>query len=410
MILIWLAYLVFGTGRSRLAAVLIIAALIVVPNTIRYRVTDGYKHDPHAFSRVQIWNAALKMGADHPFIGVGPNLFYEYGPFYAFAVDELPVRYGRIVRKPHNEYLRSWAEGGIIGVAITGWFLLVILRQMFQSWQNGQRGPPLAVGVVLFQACFHDITEVFALMLLLSWWLAQLVPGERSTFNVGRKAGRAILAAGVVILCFSLWLNLDLISRGLWLKGQRFIDSDVSSALKLTKAATLVNPLLPGAARDLGRIRLIMSEPDTDAQNLNRIMATIVRAQRLNRLDTVPLRLEAALYARAASAGEIKSSEAHTMALAKLKEASLIEPHNALILLNLSETLWDLNQRNSALGFVEDALKKEPNYMEAHRTRISYISILQPDRVAWAQGELSKARERTSGYKALSDYEEIILR
>jgi len=410
MIMLWIAYLVFGTGRSRLIAVLVIGAIILAPNMIRHRVTDGYKGDPHSFSRVQIWKAALKMGADHPLLGVGPNLFYEHGPLYAFAMDELPVRYGRIVRKPHNEYLRSWAEGGVAGVFATGLFLLVVVCQILRNWRNGMRAPPLAVSAVLFQAGFHDITEVFSLMVLMLWWLAQMPPGEEKTFNIGRGPVGVMVASGIVILCFSFWLNLDLASRSLWLKGQRLIDSDIQGAMRNVRTATVLNPLLPGAARDLGRIRLMMSGRISNEQEFNRVMAAILRAQSLNRLDTVPLRLEAGLYVNAARAGKMKDSEAFALAAGKLKEASYIEPHNALIRLNLSEMYWDLNQRNRALDVVEGALEEEPNFLEAHRTRVSWLGKLDPGRVAWAQGELAKALERAAGYKPQSNYEEIILR
>ena len=411
MILLWAAYLIFRKGRMRWMAILVIAMIILLPNTIRYRVTEGYKVDPHAFSRLQIWEVSLRMGADHPLIGVGPNLFNEYGPVYAFPTEELPVRYGRIARKPHNEYLRSWAEGGIIGVVALCLFLFIMLRMTVLALKEGRPGPALSMGIVLYQALFHDITEVLALIVLMSWCLAQLTPAQGQTVEVRHGPWRFLPAAtGVVILCFSLWLNLDLASRAFWLKGQRLMDSDIQGAMRAVRAATVLNPLLPGATRDLGRIRLMTSGQGADVQELNRAMATILRAQRLNRLDTVPLRLEAALYVRAARAGEMKASEALAMAAGKLKESSYIEPHNALILLNLSEVFWDLNQRNRALGLVEDALEKEPNYFQAHRTRISWLAKLDPGRMPEAEGRLARARKRAAGYKPQSEYEEIILR
>jgi tetratricopeptide (TPR) repeat protein len=411
MVLLWAAYFIFRKGRIRWVAILVIAIIILLPNTIRYRVTEGYKVDPHAFSRLQIWESSLNMGADHPLIGVGPSLFYEYGPAYAFPTEELPVRYGRIARKPHNEYIKSWAEGGIIGVVAAGLFLFFTMRMMVPAFKEGRHGPALAAGIMLYQALFHDLTEVLALMVLMSWCLAQLTPVQGRTLEV-RSGPRRFLpvATGVVILCFAVWLNLDLSSRAFWQTGKRLMDGDLPGALKATKAATLVNPLLPGASRDLAQIRLMMNTQMTDEQELSQAMATILRAQRLNRLDTVPLRLEAALYVRAARAGDIKASKALAMAAGKLKEASLIEPHNALILLSLAEVYWDLNQRNRALDLVEDALEKEPNYLQAHRIRMSWLSTMDPGRVVRAEGELAKARERAAGYRPYSEYEEIILR
>ena len=103
------------------------------------------------------------MGLDHPLIGAGPNLYYEYSPRYAFPIEKLPVRYGRIARKPHNEYLKAWAEGGIWGATVILIFLLITSHQFLGAWRRIRPGPALAVAVLLFQALFHDINEVFAL-------------------------------------------------------------------------------------------------------------------------------------------------------------------------------------------------------------------------------------------------------
>jgi O-antigen ligase len=411
IVLLWTCYLIFRKGHMRWLAILVIAMTILLPNTIRYRITEGYKADPHAFSRVQIWEAALRMGSDHPMIGVGPGLFDEHGPVYAFPMEELPVRYGRIVRKPHNEYLKSWAEGGVIGVITMGLFLIVTLRMMLHSVRAGRPEPALAVGVIFFQALFHDITEVFSLIVLMSWCFAQVTPETGRGVEPGKGSGRFIpVAAGVVVLCFAVWLNLDLASRSCWYKGRKLMEGDLSGALKMTKAATVINPLLPGASRDLAQISLMLGGQGADQQGLSQVMPTILRAQHLNRLDTVPLRLQAALYLQAGRAGEMSVPEALAKAAGNLKEALLIEPHNALILLSLSEVYWDLNQRSRAFDLVEDALDKEPNYLQAHRTRISWLEKLDPGRVAWARDELVQAQARAAGYRPQSDFEEIILR
>ena len=411
MILLWTAYMIFGKGRVRFVAIVVILVIVLLPNTIRYRVTEGYKEDPHAFSRLQIWEAALQMGTEHPLVGVGPGLFNEYGPRYAFPTDELPVRYGRIARKPHNEYLRSWAEGGIIGTVILGLFLFLTLRMAVPPLREGRAGPVLAVGVILFQALFHDVTEVFSLMVLMAWGLAQITPETDRAADVRGRAGLfLILAAGVLILISSLWLTTDLVSRSFWLRGQSLIENDVYSARDPVAIAVILNPLLPGAARDLARIELMVGRQPKGGVQSSLAMGAASRANRLNRLDTVPLRIQSALYIKAGREGKLKVSKALALAAGKLEEASLIEPHNALIMLNLSEVMWDLKQHNRALDLIETALEKEPNYLQAHRTRISYLSRLDPDRVAWAEDELAKAQERAAGYKPQSDYEEIILR
>ena len=411
MILLWSVYLLFGKGRLRWVSLVVIAMILLLPSTARDRVAEGYKADPHAFSRLRIWNASLRMGADHSLIGVGPNLFNEYGPAYAFPVEELPVRYGRIARKPHNEYLKSWAEGGVIGVTALGLFLVIVTRMSLRALREGRTGQVLSVGILFYQAFFHDITEVFSLMVMMAWCLAQITPEEYRSVEVQKGCRRFLPAAvGIGILSFSLGLNFDLASRYFWLKGMRFMENDIRLARESVLTAARLNPLLPGPVRDLGRILLIESGESKGEPESNRTMAAIKRAQRLNRLDTVPLRLQAALYIRAARVGEVAASKGLAMAAAKLKEASLLEPYNALIRLSQAEVYWDLNQRRKALDLVGDTLELEPNYLQAHRKRVFWLSIQDPDRAGWAETELLKAEERASGYKANSEYEEIILR
>jgi O-antigen ligase len=207
ILLISIFLMIRGKGLIRLTAVAVIAAILLAPSTVHHRVTQGYREDPHAFTRIEIWQAALKMGMDHPVAGVGPNLFYEHSPVYAFPVDELPVRYGRIVRKPHNEYLRSWAEGGLIGIAAAGFFLFFTLQLVVRSWRRGNTGPPLAMCAVLFQALFHDITEVFALMVLGVWWLSHLVPDGKPRLEVVNRKGVFLgTLMALILAASSIWL------------------------------------------------------------------------------------------------------------------------------------------------------------------------------------------------------------
>jgi len=410
MILLWLVYLLFGKGRLRLVSLLVIAMIVLLPSTTRYRVTEEYKVDPHAFSRLRIWKASLRMGADHPLIGVGPNLFYDYGPDYAFPMDDLPVRYGRIARKPHNEYLKSWAEGGAVGVTALGLLLVIVMRMALQALREGNTGPVLASGVLFYQAFFHDSTEVFSLMVMMAWCLAQITPGESRSVEL-REGWRRFLPAGlgVTVLCFSMAMGLDLAARYFWQKGAALMKSDAGLARASLLTSTRLDPLLPGAERDLARLLLVKME-ETGSPGPDRVLEALAKARRLNRRDTAPLRLEAALYIREARTGEMPASKGLAMAAARLGEAAALEPHNALIRLSQAEVYWDLNQRGRALDLVSQALEMEPNYLEALRKNVSWLSVVDPQSAQKAEAELLEARERISGYRANSDYEEIILK
>jgi tetratricopeptide (TPR) repeat protein len=411
MILLWGAYFFLRKGPVRWVAVLAIAAIIFIPNTLSYRVTEGYKADPHAFSRIQIWRAALEMGADHPLLGAGPNLFYDLAPLYAFPTVNLPVKFGRIARKPHSEYLRAWAEGGAAGVVFLAVLLSAMLRLMITGWSRGREGPVLACFVVLYQALFHDLTEVFGLAILMIWLAGQLAPDVyRQPSGRRRRPILIMSAAGLLVAILALWMNLDLLSRTLWLKGQAVMPEDLPAARTLYERALILNPVLPGAARELARVELIMAGQKPGPREWERAESRIVRARKLNLYDSVPLRLWAALYVDIAKVRKQNAGSALEVAAFKLREASELEPHNVLIMRSLSGVLWDLGRRSEAEKLIEKALDEEPNYLEAHRTRIEYLNITDPEAAQAATAELERARERVAGYRPYSSYEETIIR
>ncbi|MDT8394987.1 MAG: O-antigen ligase family protein [bacterium] len=410
IVALWGLFLIFGKGRVRFAAVAVVVLLFLVPTTLKHRVTEEYRKDPHAFSRILIWEGALRVGLDHPVMGVGPGLYYEYAPRYAFPTDSLPVRYGRIARKPHNEYLRAWAEGGLWGAVVIFGFLLVTTRLFIAAWPRGRPGPALAAAVFLYQALFHDLNEVFALTALGAFWLAQLSGEEGGTLEVrGARGKRFLILSGVMTLLMALWLNLDMSARIMWMKGQRLMAADSGEAVQVLGRAHTLNPLLPGAARDLAGARLAAYQAAGTLKELKIAEAAIHRAQRLNRLDSVPLRMEADLLVERSDQEPEKSRVYLTAAREKLMEALELEPFNALIMLRLSEVYRDMGESEKALETVERSLAMEPNYLEAHRMLIAILRELRLENALDAQRAFDRARDRVEDYRPMSAYEEIVI-
>ena len=83
----------------------------------RYTLTD----DSSALARPILWQAALWMSLEHPYMGVGPERFVELAPSYDTAVDPQLLREERQltsrsvlgVYTPHNDYLNVWVTYGL---------------------------------------------------------------------------------------------------------------------------------------------------------------------------------------------------------------------------------------------------------------------------------------------------------
>ena len=69
--------------------------------------------------RLQLWQAALRMGLDHPLFGVGPDGFLYAYPAYREGVAWREP----FVSHPHNLVLDYWLRGGIMGIVALGWLL-----------------------------------------------------------------------------------------------------------------------------------------------------------------------------------------------------------------------------------------------------------------------------------------------
>lgn len=218
-----------------------------------------------------------------------------------------------------------------------------------------------------------------------------------------------LIFTGAMVLLVALWLNLDVSAKVLWMKGQRLRSIDSHSAAQTLHRARVLSPLLPGLARDQAGV-LLTAYLTTDIDKDFRLAGVAIeKARELNRLDTVPLRMEADLLAGRASRHPELAKELLTSARKKLGKAMELEPFNALILLRMGELSRKLGEGDAALKFVVGSLEAEPNYLRAHRLRISLLEELDPGAVDEALGQLELARADVDGYRPISAYERIVI-
>ena len=75
-------------------------------------------------SRNEIWRASLKMFAAHPILGVGLGGYWTGITAYHDASGRMTPQ------EAHNDYLELLSSGGLIGFAIGGWFVVVMVRMI----------------------------------------------------------------------------------------------------------------------------------------------------------------------------------------------------------------------------------------------------------------------------------------
>lgn len=172
-------------ARRALAAIAITAALgavLVVPFADTPRVRDTFKLQPGTtlYIRVRLWEAAVEMARDHPWLGVGlDNFLYHYRDFY---VRRDVIQDGSL-NHPHNWLLDWWTRLGLPGLAV---WLALVLGNARAGWDalRRRRGrdpsrprDPLAVAALGMQvyALAHGLVDnsFFLVDLAALWWIAQ---------------------------------------------------------------------------------------------------------------------------------------------------------------------------------------------------------------------------------------------
>lgn len=103
---------ILWTGGDRLATNIEAARVEFQTSDSRIRV-----------NRTQIWQATLRMIADYPFTGVGMGGYWTAFPKYHDASGTMTPQ------QAHNDYLELVASGGIVGLALFVWFVLVAVKQ-----------------------------------------------------------------------------------------------------------------------------------------------------------------------------------------------------------------------------------------------------------------------------------------
>ncbi len=118
----FLALFIIFKKREKLLFLLLVLALLLVPNPLSSYLRNMTK-DPFAFSRVKIWEKSLKILEDNP-LGVGAMNYESWADAYRIPVGGFPSRYFKKAIQAHNQYLQFTVELGPFGIIAS--FLLLI--------------------------------------------------------------------------------------------------------------------------------------------------------------------------------------------------------------------------------------------------------------------------------------------
>ena len=84
-------------------------------------------------SRKEIWRVTLRMFADNPLVGVGMGAYWTAVPRYHDASGRMTPQ------EAHNDYLEVLASGGLVAIALLGWFAVVLFRRTKENVLSSNR-------------------------------------------------------------------------------------------------------------------------------------------------------------------------------------------------------------------------------------------------------------------------------
>ncbi len=185
---------------------LVSALTVIYAQTLIKRIDTGLMRA--AAGRAATWTQSVKMGADHPWTGVGlgnyPWVFPRYQPPYQ----------AELYTHPENEYLEWWDETGWIGILL---ILLVLFRigrklAVMHKWKDieWQAGGLAALGALLIHS-FVDFplhipanTFLAAAILGLVWGNLMRHPIEAAGTVGGRLSRLVTVLGGSALICLAV--------------------------------------------------------------------------------------------------------------------------------------------------------------------------------------------------------------
>jgi O-antigen ligase len=84
-------------------------------------------------SRNEIWKASWKLFRAHPVLGVGMGGYWAAIPAVHNASGTMTPQ------EAHNDYLELLASGGLVGLALGGWFAIVVLKRIREKLASPNR-------------------------------------------------------------------------------------------------------------------------------------------------------------------------------------------------------------------------------------------------------------------------------
>ncbi|OGS22611.1 MAG: hypothetical protein A2252_03260 [Elusimicrobia bacterium RIFOXYA2_FULL_39_19] len=329
-----LFYLIYKRFKLKGAVGLSIVLLTVLSiNTDKLIIKYGKTSDSLAYYRMDLWKSAVKMTADHPFLGVGLGNYGKIFPKYNFPVETETLRYSKTTNFAHNEFLQIAAEFGIPGLLLVLWLYTLYFKEIHKI--NYLLLPSI---VIVFQSIFdmnlHLPINIFLILIFYSF--ALIDSSNKSIIKLGNSTKSIFLFSLMIIFTlYGLIITSEFCAfKKDYAKSILFNPLNADNYLKLSLSKELKNP---------EKVDLLKKAVTLDSEN----------------------------YIYHKELGYIYWHNAYNNrkllkdAIQELNITLNMNPYSAITYYYLAKMFFDTNEYIRAIEYTMKALELEPNIIEA---------------------------------------------
>lgn len=169
------------------ALIFIPLALFLISPTIQDRVAEGVNLTPSSslMWRITIWNDTIHQTVSDNKILLG----YGLNTFETVAENLRGVRF--LVNAPHSEFVRSFVEGGIVGLCIFLFFSLAPIILLWKLWRKNKNTVSgdifLILGSLFISLLLLSFTDHVLRSTMVQWILFALLGGALKVYGDAHK-------------------------------------------------------------------------------------------------------------------------------------------------------------------------------------------------------------------------------
>ncbi|MGC9365444.1 MAG: O-antigen ligase family protein [bacterium] len=200
----------FANSWSRRIFIFIMAVILILGGFViahNYGGRNIFTGDPYHFARIEIWQQSIRLFRDNPITGYGPGSFIEVSHRENFPSGKGIVKYSKIAKYAHQNYLELAVETGIVGLLLMMLLFWGAIKNFFNSeirLENNLKLVSILIMWFIIIGFFDTFMYPPSLEVVLALLLGMAIPVKEYRFS-GRSGIRLKRFGLIFISLISFW-------------------------------------------------------------------------------------------------------------------------------------------------------------------------------------------------------------